>query len=52
MDEVERHTTSADGVVRIAAPGDASMLYAVVWGVPAPRDRRADYITIFASLTI
>ena len=50
--EAERFTTSADGVVRVAAPGDEAMLYAVVWGVPAPRDRRADYITIFASLTI
>lgn len=28
------------------------MLYSVVWGVPAPNDARADYITVFASLTV
>lgn len=45
-------TTSADGVVRVEAPGTQAMLYSVVWGVPAPNDRRADYFTIFASLTV
>lgn len=45
-------TTSADGVARVAAPGETPMLYSVVWGVPAPNDDRADYFTIFASLTV
>lgn len=48
----ETFTTSADGVVRVAAPGGTAMLYSVVWGVPAPYDARADYLTIFASLTV
>jgi hypothetical protein len=50
--EYETFTTSADGVVRVRAPGAAAMLYSVVWGVPAPNDARADYFTIFASLTV
>ncbi len=45
-------TTGADGIVTVPAPGDAAMLYSVVWGVPAPNDARADYFTIFASLTV
>jgi hypothetical protein len=49
--DVQTFTTSADGVVRIAAPAAKAMLYSVVWGVPAPNDARADYVTIFASLT-
>ncbi len=44
-------TTSADGVVRVASV-DEAMLYTVTWGVPAPNDARADYFTIFASLTV
>lgn len=44
--------TSADGVVNVSAPGDAAMLYTVTWGEPAPNDERADYFTIFASLTV
>ncbi|AWW72946.1 hypothetical protein CD351_00740 [Erythrobacter sp. KY5] len=44
--------TSADGVVRVAAPGENPTLYSVVWGVPAPNDARAEYFTIFASLTV
>ncbi|EAQ28239.1 hypothetical protein NAP1_11608 [Erythrobacter sp. NAP1] len=44
--------TSADGVVRVGAPSTGAMLYSVVWGVPAPNDARADYFTIFASLTV
>lgn len=50
--DYETFLTSADGVVRVKAPGDAAMLYSVVWGVPAPNDARADYLTIFASLTV
>lgn len=50
--EYETFITSADGVVRVAAPGEGSMLYSVVWGVPAPNDNRADYFTVFASLTV
>lgn len=49
---VETFTTSADGVVRVQVPGEDAMLYAVVWGVPAPNDARADYITVFSSLTV
>lgn len=49
--EYDSYTTSADGVVRVPAPA-AAMLYSVVWGVPAPNDARADYFTIFASLTV
>lgn len=45
-------TTSADGLARVSAPTDTAMLYSVVWGVPAPNDDRADYFTIFASLTV
>lgn len=48
----ETYMTSADGVVTLAAPGSAPMLYSVVWGVPAPNDTRADYLTVFASLTV
>lgn len=44
--------TSADGVARVKAPGETAMLYSVVWGVPAPNEQRADYFTIFASLTV
>ena len=50
--EVKTFTISADGVVRVEAPGEDAMLYAVVWGVPAPNDARADYITVFSSLTV
>ncbi|MHA7820287.1 MAG: DUF4198 domain-containing protein [Erythrobacter sp.] len=51
-DETVSYTTSADGVVTVPAPGETPVLYGVVWGVPAPNDTRADYITIFASLTV
>jgi len=50
--DVTSYTTSADGVATVQAPGDGAMLYSVVWGVPAPNDARADYITVFASLTV
>ena len=50
--EVETAKTSADGVVRVDAPGETAMLYTVTWGVPALNDGRADYLTIFASLTV
>ena len=44
--------TDADGTVAIPGwDGDAT-LFSVVWGVPAPNDDRADYYTIFASLTV
>ena len=49
--EYSSHQTSADGVVRVAA-ANRPMLYTVTWGVPAPNDVRADYFTIFASLTV
>ncbi|WP_299194727.1 DUF4198 domain-containing protein [uncultured Erythrobacter sp.] len=49
---VETAMTSADGVVRVGAPGKTAMLYTVTWGVLAPNESRADYLTIFASLTV
>ena len=55
LDATGDYTTalsSADGVVRVESPGTAPTLYSVVWGVPAPNDARADYFTIFASLTV
>lgn len=45
-------TTSLDGVVSVPAPVEDGMLYSVVWGEPAPNDARADYFTMFASLTV
>jgi hypothetical protein len=50
--DYEAFTTSTDGVARVTAPGDTPMLYSVVWGVPAPDETRADYFTVFASLTV
>lgn len=45
-------STSADGVATVSGPGASAMLYTVVWGVPAPHDARADYLTFFSSLTV
>ncbi len=50
--EMEAYETDADGVVVIPYQPGSAMLYAVVWGVPAPNDRRADYFTVFSSLTV
>ncbi len=50
--EATTYMTAADGTVTIPAQSALPMLYSVVWGVPAPNDDRADYFTIFASLTV
>lgn len=51
-DEGDSFITSLDGVATVTAPGATPMFYSVVWGEPAPNDARADYFTIFASLTV
>jgi len=50
--EATMFTTDADGMVTIRAWAGQATLFSVVWGVPAPDDARADYFTIFASLTV
>ncbi len=50
--DVQTYVTGADGEVTIPAQPGAPVLYSVVWGVPALNDGRADYFTIFASLTV
>ncbi len=50
--EITTYVTDADGSVTIPAQNGSAMLYSVVWGVPAPHDTRADYLTVFASLTV
>jgi len=46
------YKTGADGIVTIPRWNGDPTLFSVVWGVPAPNDARADYFTIFASLTV
>ena len=43
--------TDADGTAVIELKQGSRYLLSVVWGVPAPHDARADYFTIFSSLT-
>ncbi|MEE4200954.1 DUF4198 domain-containing protein [Erythrobacter sp.] len=50
--DYESFRSDANGMVKAPAPVGAAMLYSAVWGVPAPNDARADYFTIFASLTV
>ena len=50
--ELRTYVTDESGTVTIPAQSGSAMLYSVVWGVPAPNDARADYITVFASLTV
>lgn len=50
--EPEAYRTDVDGSVVIPAQPGKPVLYSVVWGVPAPNDARADYLTYFASLTV
>jgi len=50
--ELATYISDAYGNVVIPAQSGTAMLYSVVWGVPAPNDSRADYLTVFASLTI
>ena len=55
-DEGRAYTTNVTGEVDVpnpvAEPGEPATLYTVTWGVPARNDARADYFTIFASLTV
>lgn len=44
-------TTDADGKASFAFQQGSRYVLSAVWGVPAPNDTRADYFTIFASLT-
>ncbi len=50
--EIKVYTTDEYGSVVIPAQSGSAMLYSVVWGEPAPNDARADYFTVFASLTV
>lgn len=43
--------TDAIGEAEVVLEAGPGYLLAVVWGVPAPNDARADYFTIFSSLT-
>ena len=43
--------TNADGVASFEYDPNARYLLSVMWGEPALNDARADYFTIFASLT-
>jgi len=44
--------TDANGEAEVTLEAGPGYLLAVVWGVPAPNDARADYFTIFSSLTM
>jgi hypothetical protein len=44
-------TTDAAGVVTYTLPATGRWLFDVIWGVPSPMDDRADYLTMFSSLT-
>ena len=50
--ELITYTADEHGSVVIPAQSGKAMLYSVVWGVPAPNDSRADFVTVFASLTV
>ncbi|MGB3711288.1 MAG: DUF4198 domain-containing protein [Erythrobacter sp.] len=50
--DAARFVTGSDGVATIPQWSGEPTLFSVVWGVPAPSDSRADYLTIFASLTV
>ncbi|MGB3472258.1 MAG: DUF4198 domain-containing protein, partial [Erythrobacter sp.] len=45
------YTTDVDGKANVALASGSRYLLSVVWGEPAPNDARADYFTIFSSLT-
>jgi len=49
--ETEIVKTDANGRASFELKHGSRYLLSVVWGVPAPNDARADYFTIFASLT-
>lgn len=50
----ETHTarTNDEGVATVPIAGEGGTLIAMVWSEPAPNDARADYTTVFASLTV
>ena len=55
LDSGDEHATvrtNEEGVATVPIAGDGSTLIAVVWSEPAPNDARADYTTVFASLTV
>ncbi|MDY7097218.1 MAG: DUF4198 domain-containing protein [Pseudomonadota bacterium] len=45
------YSTGSDGETSVSLVKGKEHLISVVWGEPAPNDVRADYFTIFASLT-
>lgn len=49
--ETEILLTDSEGKARFELKHGSRYLLSVVWGEPAPNDARADYFTIFASLT-
>ncbi|MEM6908620.1 MAG: DUF4198 domain-containing protein [Pseudomonadota bacterium] len=49
--ETTTRKTNLDGIVALPVSRSGGTLISTVWGVPAPNDQRADYFTIFASLT-
>lgn len=49
--DVQTLITDAQGKASFALKHGSRYLLSTVWGVPAPNDARADYFTIFASLT-
>ncbi|MEM6476993.1 MAG: DUF4198 domain-containing protein [Pseudomonadota bacterium] len=54
LDETGKATTirtDESGIASVPVARGSTTLVSVVWGVPAPNDARADYFTIFASLT-
>lgn len=50
--EIQEFTSDEHGLVTIPEQLSTATLYSVVWGVPAPNDARADFITFFSSLTV
>ncbi len=52
LGDLTTYRTDEYGTVVIPAQNGSAMLYSVVWGEPAPNDTRADYFTVFASLTV
>lgn len=49
--ETVKLPTSEDGKVTLDIREEGTWLVDCVWAVPAPNDARADYVTVFASLT-
>ncbi len=49
--EAQTYVTDAQGKASVSLEPGQRYLVSSVWGVPAPNDARADYFTVFASLT-